>query len=359
MSGPSHSPRITVVVTAHRRKEFLRSALESVRFQLTEALPVEVVVVKDFVDSSLDGFLRDSGILSLEPTVANLGGWVSEAAEHARAPVLAFLDDDDLFVGGKLAAVDQVFREEPGCGYYRNAVRRFGEVQRTEVSNPDNPSRPFRRIDDASKAPGPIEAMWRAGVSFNHSSIAVRRELVQQFRPELKRLRGGYSTFLFYAALVSTFGVVLDPRPFTLYRIHGGNRSPQAGGPRRREWGRALRQAGPGAHDAELILEMVRRRRPALWTQPVGRVRARNEMYLSWTDPGASRRRRTKALVGLARVDGVRDLLDDLPSLGLGGLAIVRPDLVRRWCSEVSSPEASRDEDEVSVPAAPTISRDH
>jgi glycosyltransferase involved in cell wall biosynthesis len=323
----SPEPRLSVIITAHQRREFLRSAVDSVLCQTTDAYPVQTIVVKDFVDPSLDAHLRDSGILSLDPEDSALGCWVSYAARYARAPVLVFLDDDDLFAPGKLAAVDGLFREAPNVGYYHNAIRpAHGEAPRDVAPLTGAPA-PLWTVNDASKDSRTVEAMWRAGAAFNHSSIAVRRELIEGFRPELERLVDGYSAFLFYAALVSHHGLALDQRPWTLYRIHPGNESPLASGSRQSRWSRTLREAWPRAHDARLILDLVARRRPEIGIRPLERVRARNDLFLSWTETNPTRARRAEALIALVQVGGTQVLPGDLVHLALGGLAVAR----RSW----------------------------
>ncbi len=301
--------------------------MESVVHQSSAILPIEVIVVKDFADASIDSYLRKSEILCIEPAGARLGGWISQVLPHAKAPVLAFLDDDDLYCPGRLAAIDREFRERPNVGYFRNDILKFSQADgKIPDRPPDVPSRVWR-VGDSEKDPRTVEAMWRTGAAFNQSSIAVRRELVEQFRTELEQLVDGYSTFLFYAALISRNDMVLDPRRWTMYRLHPGNSSHLADGPRRQRWVRAFRLADARAKDAGAILDMVRRRRPGVWTRPLERVRARNDLYLAWMDLRPSRKRRAQALAALIRADEPRNLRADIVNLALGGLAVA----VRRW----------------------------
>jgi glycosyltransferase involved in cell wall biosynthesis len=318
---------VTVVITAFQRKGFLRSAVASVVRQGSDALPVQVVVVKDFANPSIDAYLREMRVDILEPMGSSLSGWIAQALSVAKAPVLAFLDDDDLFLPGRIAALDQRFQEEPRAGYYRNAIVKFSAAGDGGPTIPEGPSSPAHWVEDTAKNPRSVEAMWVTGAAFNHSSIAVRRELVEAFRSELEQLSDGYSTFLFYAALDSSYGLIIDPRRWTAFRVHSGNESPLAGAPRRERWERTFRLAGARAHDAAVILDLVRRRRPGIWTRPLERVRARNEMYLSWISPRPSRRRRARELAGLLRTEGLRSLPGDWVDLALGGLAVARP----RW----------------------------
>ncbi|BDB99861.1 glycosyltransferase [Saccharolobus caldissimus] len=47
----------TVIIAAHKRKEFLRDAIKSV---LNNSLkPTEIIVVKDFKDTKIDSFLDE------------------------------------------------------------------------------------------------------------------------------------------------------------------------------------------------------------------------------------------------------------------------------------------------------------
>jgi hypothetical protein len=315
------------VVTAFGRRAFLRGAVESVSGQATPALPVQIVVVKDFSDPPIDSFLRRIGALALQPTGTELGSWISQALSVAEGTVLAFLDDDDLFLPGHLVTIERHFRETPRLGYFRSGIVEFSGDP--SLAAPHRAGLPLRSwwVGDESKDPRTVESLWRAGAAFNHSSIAVRRELVEAFRTDLERLGNGYSAFLFYAALVSRYGILFDPQPGTRFRLHAGNESPLAAGSPRQRWERTFRLAAARAHDAELMITLVRQHRPTISTQPLERVWARNRMYLSWTEPHPSRRRRAQALGRLLRADGLRNIPHDSLGITLGGLAT----LCRSW----------------------------
>ncbi|MCI4348251.1 MAG: glycosyltransferase family 2 protein, partial [Thermoplasmata archaeon] len=151
MPRGSDSPRLTVVITAHQRREFLRDAVESVVRQRSESLPIQIVVVKDFVEESLESFLRDSGILTLYPEQDSLGHWLTQMLPHAAAPVLAFLDDDVLFLPGKLEAIDHQFQQRPRCGFYRNAILRAHGRSSPARTLPTVPPTGVWWVDDAAK----------------------------------------------------------------------------------------------------------------------------------------------------------------------------------------------------------------
>jgi Glycosyl transferase family 2 len=102
----SQGPRITVVIPTHDRPSDLRRAIRTVRRQTLSDW--ELVIVDDGSPEpvTLDPDARDDHRITLIRHPSRLG--VSDARNtgiaHAKAPWIAFLDDDDLWWPGKLAA---------------------------------------------------------------------------------------------------------------------------------------------------------------------------------------------------------------------------------------------------------------
>lgn len=51
-----HTPKLSVVITAHNRRKFLRAAVDSVLSQSLARSEYEVIVVKNFRDQNLDRY---------------------------------------------------------------------------------------------------------------------------------------------------------------------------------------------------------------------------------------------------------------------------------------------------------------
>jgi glycosyltransferase involved in cell wall biosynthesis len=213
------SPSVSVIVTAHHRREFLLAAVGSVLEQRPDPGAVEVLVVKNYTEPALDARLDELGVRRIETEAIPLGAKLALGIDAAQAPVLAFLEDDDLFLPGRLARLRAAF-EDATLGYYHNAAQvidRTGEPRATsfhEGARVDHtlPSDDRRRAD--------VRAFLQIGPAFNLSSTAVRREALAAARPYLARTNLTCDNLVCYAALLAPFGLMNDGHPWTGYRLH-------------------------------------------------------------------------------------------------------------------------------------------
>ena len=110
-------PEVSVVIlTLANRPAQLRAAVDSALAQ--RHVTIEVVVVVNGVSSSAIDVGDDARVRSIG-TAENLGipGGRNVGAEHARAPLLAFLDDDARYAGPEvLARAVVAFDAEPDLG---------------------------------------------------------------------------------------------------------------------------------------------------------------------------------------------------------------------------------------------------
>ena len=116
---------VAVVVVTRNRPELLADALRSVSGQ--RPAPLEVRIANDG-EASVEAAVDAAGLLEvtlLPVAVGNPGAARNRAAAGARAEVLAFLDDDDLWLPGHLEGLAAAFAD-PACevAYRDSAVVR-------------------------------------------------------------------------------------------------------------------------------------------------------------------------------------------------------------------------------------------
>lgn len=233
--SPVAGPVVSVVVVAHGRKAFLLGAVRSVRAQAgLPAGAVEILVVKDFADRGIDDALDREGVGHLETEEGPLGSKIALGVARTRAPLVAFLEDDDEFVPGRLRRVVDLFERDPELGYYRNGQRRI------DAEGRDLPAAAYgaahhhlqsagpRRIA-AAQLPKALPWLRRTDPDFNLSSMVVRREVLVGLLPSLRGREAAIDSSVFYAALSRRVALWIDPEPLTRYRVHGTNVSLWAG----------------------------------------------------------------------------------------------------------------------------------
>jgi glycosyltransferase involved in cell wall biosynthesis len=108
-------PAISVIVPTHNRAQFLARALASVLAQ--DFAPFEVIVVDNgSVDGTADTLARfaDRRLRVIRhPQALGAAGARNSALILARAPIVAFLDDDDEMLPGFLAATAEAHGRQP------------------------------------------------------------------------------------------------------------------------------------------------------------------------------------------------------------------------------------------------------
>lgn len=112
-------PKISVLILAFSRRQFVRDAVESVLSQSLSRNQYEVIVLKGFDDGVIDPYLSAHGVKS-HRVERGWGFAYSEGVRLARAEVICFLDDDDLFFSHKLACIVEEFSRFPRLGYLHN-----------------------------------------------------------------------------------------------------------------------------------------------------------------------------------------------------------------------------------------------
>ncbi len=238
----AEGPEIAVVIGAYRRSEHVASAVRSVLGQTMARDRFEVVVTKTFDDPALDESLVAEGVQLLRDDEPVIGRWLRSAVRATRAPVVAFLDDDDEFVPERLALLAELWRAQPDLGFYRNRVMVIegtgaplpsGRWRRHEVDAGLDSTGPVRRSADGKAG------LWELGTrrgwaTFNSSTMAIRRELLDGAVGDAFERTYQPDQFLFLAGLLAPFAVYLDDRRLTRYRYYGGNVSHTL--PRLHDW---------------------------------------------------------------------------------------------------------------------------
>ncbi|MGC8726379.1 MAG: glycosyltransferase, partial [Thermoplasmata archaeon] len=89
------NPYISVIITAHNRKEFLKNSINSVINQTLPRSFYEIIVVKNFIDFEIDDFIQKNGIINIYTDEIEIGKKIVLGIEHCKGEILCFLDDDD------------------------------------------------------------------------------------------------------------------------------------------------------------------------------------------------------------------------------------------------------------------------
>lgn len=328
-------PRVSVIVLAHDRRQYLGDAVASVVAQDLPRSQFEIIVVKAFTDPTTDAELAGVGAdLILSPGTPGAVKVVA-GIKRSRGAIILVLDDDDQFEPIRLRAVVDAFRTNPRLGFFSNQMTYIGSdgrpLARHGVHGLDS-RRPSIQRPLLVEEPHKDQVLGRLRgwqPDFNASSGAIRRELVERFMPYLERLRLTVDTLFFYAALCSEYSVLLDPRPLTRYRIHGDNTTQAGTGSPEARLGRLVDVAQQTDADYRVIRELVQEsHRPAVLRLIDARIVV-NQLTLASREPSSDRRAFTRLLPDLLRYSDTYPVREDFLGVLSSALFILSPSVGR------------------------------
>jgi glycosyltransferase involved in cell wall biosynthesis len=211
-------PFVTALIDTFNHEAFIEEAIESVMRQDFPAAETEILVVDDGSTDRTPELIRKFAprVRLLRKANGGQGSAFNAAIAEARGEIVAFLDGDDWWAPDKLTSVLQVFAADSAVGLVGHAVTQVypNGSERTEV--PREVSR--FRITTAEAA-----RTFRMRKTFlGTSRMTYRREVLRQIGPIPETLKFEADEYLF--TLAGFFAdVIVLPKAYTFYRIHGGN----------------------------------------------------------------------------------------------------------------------------------------
>lgn len=235
------SPTISVVIPCYNTGQYIEEAVQSVLLQEGPFELVEVVVVDDHSDDSeTQEALARLAENQLVRVLHNNGPRGPSAPRNvgiraARGEWIAFLDSDDVWLEGGLAALTEIAASEPGCQWITGDYCRWYEDGHRESRGhrwtgvETGPI--LRRANDHGRIclPRPVEEFIGTLLGCT-SATMVKKDLLLQLGgfDETLRQANDYHLFIRLAANADFW---FAPKVVSLYRYHGDNISRASGPP--------------------------------------------------------------------------------------------------------------------------------
>ena len=216
---------ISVVITAYNRTEFLPLAIASVLKQVNMECEIEIIVVSN-VDFGIDN-LPSGCVFKKIIMEGTIGEFLSIGIESSSGDVIAFLDDDDVWMANRIMRLQSVFFNSNIVFYHNmysyvdsqgNPIKYKRNVER---NNFDAFTSPFI-LYDSNDMKQIREAVERRA-DFNLSCIAVRRKLAFQHIGALRMIKSAQDAFFFWIATMSGGNLFIDNLCLIQYRVHHSN----------------------------------------------------------------------------------------------------------------------------------------
>jgi len=211
------TPAVSIIMAVHNGGSLLKASVESALAQTFENF--ELILVDD---GSTDGCIET--VRHIDPRIV----WIPQSNQgasaatqtgllRARAPLVAFLDQDDLWSPGKLAAQVEILARNPAAVLTFSATSYIGPSGEALALPP--------RVWDG---PVSFEMLLRDYMIGNTSSVVVRREAALAAGGCDPGFRFMYDLDLFLRiSLACDAGILGDSSQWTYYRRHGDQMSRQ------------------------------------------------------------------------------------------------------------------------------------
>jgi glycosyltransferase involved in cell wall biosynthesis len=211
-------PFLTVLIDTYNQETFIADAIRSVLLQDIDPSDMEILIVDD---GSTDG-TRDV-VRQFEPKVRCIsksnGGQASAfniGIAESKGEIVAFLDGDDWWAPGKLAALSDIFSSEPDVGMVGHGLTEVHPDGSVRVEFPQRASR--FRITSVKEA----KTFRLLRGFFGTSRMCYRRSVLARIGATPEALRFEADEYLFTLAPLFTEAVLLD-KVYTFYRLHERN----------------------------------------------------------------------------------------------------------------------------------------
>lgn len=217
-------PLVSIVVDTYNHERYIERAIVSALEQDFPGEQMEILVVDDGSTDRTPEIVR-----KFEPRVRLVrkenGGQASAfntGIREASGEVVAFLDGDDWFLSGKIAAVMEALEQHPEAAVVGHARYDFEEQENQyrlppEVTVPDLRDRTLLRAVTVEKA----REAFAAWPFLFTSAVTARKAFLQQIGPIPNALTFCADVVISVAAMAE--GVLLLKQPLFCYRIHANN----------------------------------------------------------------------------------------------------------------------------------------
>lgn len=212
VSLATYNNGVTVIITAYNRSEYLQKALKSVIEQEHEGFGVEIIVLTNFNNGVIESLCYEAGIKYVTLPDKGMGFYLSYGISISKYDIISFLDDDDIFLPGKLKRVYEQFTFNKDLAYYHN---RFHSMD----SQP-NFSGGLRKIDPEVRIGRRISFMMRYGNWENLSSVSIRKSRFVKHINSLGILTTAPDLFFVMTSIDKKLTAIIDSMVLTDYTVH-------------------------------------------------------------------------------------------------------------------------------------------
>lgn len=211
---------ISILISTYDRKQYIERAVTSLLDQNTDRQNFEIVVVKGFLDESIDKFLDLNNVKRIFLHEKSLGKKIAQGVSECKGEFICFLDDDDEFEPNKIQRLWDIINKDPDADFIHDSILRIGEDG--SVLDPRNSGTKF---SDFSLYPDTrdysvLSKFLRYRGDWYLSTMCIRKSVIELILKELQETNQSLDKFIFFAALNHGKKIMMISDRLTRYRLH-------------------------------------------------------------------------------------------------------------------------------------------
>ncbi len=209
---------ISVIIPDHNRKDYVKDAVNSVLNQTFDMRQVEILVIKNYKDEEIDGFLEGNRVRSIFTEKKSLGEKLALGIEQSKGTFLAFLDDDDEFEDGKLVAVRDAF-SDGSVAFYHNSIN-FVTEDGNIIGEGLSQNIPVTLIRNSLNFKSYFRLVKKYKLDWYMSSIAARKSILLPHIQFIRSIDTSLDKTILFLCASSGDDLFFDSNTLTRYRVH-------------------------------------------------------------------------------------------------------------------------------------------
>ena len=210
--------KVSVVITAHDRREFLLEAVRSVLSQDTEKENFEIIVVKNYYDKEIDEFLKINGVRSFYTDERSFGAKLALGIENSSQEIISFLDDDDMFTRDRLSRVREIFEDRSVVYHHSSVIAIDSKGNHYESGLSKNIGESV--LLDWNNLSANCRRIMKYKGDWYVSAISVRKSCISNYIDIIRHIDTSLDRAFFLIAAACKGKIFLDSEKITLYRVH-------------------------------------------------------------------------------------------------------------------------------------------
>ncbi|MEM0134082.1 MAG: glycosyltransferase [Thermoplasmatales archaeon] len=221
---------VSVIVLCHKRTNYVINAVESIKEDAKQLPGIEIIVTKAFNNEKIELKLAALGCIIIHNESDHLGSKFADALRACKHEIVFLLEDDDVFIKGKIDEHLKLYSRIEGLKYVVNGYTTIDSLGNPVNSRIRLRSRRIRRrypdsifVSDTLTNKHLSFLTRGLDMGFNTSRISFTRSSFLPYLPFLQEIEFNLDTALFLIGTFIKIKMCDITMALTGYRIHSGN----------------------------------------------------------------------------------------------------------------------------------------